>query len=90
MANVETDPIRGGAAGVAQALQHTAKEGLLVWGCTSAAYLDYFTALAQARSPEGVFHAYAEFVSAMADLAIRASGSMQSYHGVISPTLNDA
>jgi len=79
MANVETDPIRGGAAGVAQALQHTAKEGLLVWGCTSAAYLDYFTALA-----------YAEFVSAMADLAIRASGSMQSYHGVISPTLNDA
>lgn len=90
MANVETDPTCNGAEGVAQALQHTAEEGLLLWSCTSAAYLDYLAALLQARSVEGLFHANAKFVSATADLANRAAGCMQSYHGVTTPTLNDA
>lgn len=89
MANVETDPTRSGVAGVAQALQHTAEEGLLVWNCTSAAYLDYLAALLQARSVEGLFQANAKFLSATADLANRAAGSMQSYYGVVTPTLND-
>jgi len=90
MANVETDPTRSGAQGVAQALQHTADEGLLVWSCTSAAYLDYLAALVQARSVDGLFRANANFVSAMADLANRAAGSMQSYYGGITRPLNDA
>ena len=90
MTNVETDPTRSGAEGVAQALLHTAEEGLLVWSCTSAAYLDYLAALIQARSVEGLFHANAKFVSASTDIANRAAGCMQSYCGVIAPTLNDA
>jgi len=90
MANVETDPNRWGAPGVAQALQHTTQEGLLIWSCTAAAYLDYLAALLQVRSVEGLFNANARLVSAATDVANRAAGRMQSYYGVITPTLNDA
>lgn len=90
MANVETNPTRSGAEGVAQALQHTAEEGLLIWSGTSTAYIDYLAALLQARSVEGLFHANAKFLSASTDLANRAAGCMQAYCGVVTPTLNDA
>ena len=90
MANVENDPTRNGALGVAEAMQHTAEEGLLVWSCTSAAYLDYLAALLQARSVTGLFNANAKLVSAAADIANRAAGRMQSDGGAITPTLNDA
>ena len=90
MANVQTDPTPIGAESVAQALQHTADEGLLIWSCTSTAYLEYWAALLQARSLEGLFHANAKFLAATSDLANRAAGSLQSYYGVTAPTLNDA
>ena len=90
MPNLETDPTFAGAEGVAGALQHTAEEGLRIWGCTSSACLDYLAALLQARSFEGLLQANATFASAMTDLASRASGRMQSYYGVVTPTLNDA
>lgn len=90
MANVETDPTRGGPPAIAEALQHTVEEGLLLWSCTSAAYLDYLADLLQARSVDGLFDANAKFMSASADLVNRAAGCMQTYCGVVTPTLNDA
>jgi|KBSMisStandDraft_5_1062788.scaffolds.fasta_scaffold350840_1 hypothetical protein len=90
MANVETDLTPAEAPGVAQVLQHTAQEGLLIWNCTAAAYLEYLAAMMQARSVEGIFHANASFLSATTDVANRAAGCLQSYRGVTTPTLNDA
>ena len=68
---------------------HTVREAFGVWECACGVWSDYFTALGQSATPEGILEANTRLLSDSLDVYGRAAGVMLRNGGLTTPTLND-
>jgi hypothetical protein len=72
------------------AMTQAARDAVGVWECACGIWGNYFTALAQNATPEGIIEANTRLLTEGFDVYTKAAGLLLKEGGMRAPTLNDA